>query len=49
MRTVKTDQPGRIPRLIRVFFGCTGDFVGFVVLWLIIIVSCSVLRFTSDN
>ena len=36
MRTVKTlDQTGRMPRLIRVFAGRTGHFVGFVVLRLI--------------
>ena len=26
-----TDQTGRMPRLIGVFAGCTGRFVGFVV------------------
>ena len=30
----KTDQTGRMPRYIRVFAGCTGHFVGFVVLQL---------------
>ena len=30
MRTVKTDQTGRMPRLIRVFAGRTCHFVGFV-------------------
>ena len=34
MRTAKTDQNGQLPRLIRVFAGCTGYFVGFVVRWL---------------
>ena len=33
-RTVKTDQTGRMPRLIWVFAGCTCHFVGFVVRWL---------------
>ena len=28
-----SDQTGRMPRLIRVFAGCTDHFVGFVVLW----------------
>ena len=31
----KTDQTGRIPRLIWVFVGHTGQSVGFVMLWLI--------------
>ena len=35
MRTVKTDQTGRMPRLIWVFAGCTGYFVGFVMRWFI--------------
>ena len=35
MWTAKTDQTGRMPRLIWVFKGCTDDFVGFVVLRLI--------------
>ena len=35
MWTVKTDQTGQMLRLIRVFAGHTGNFVGFVVLWLI--------------
>ena len=30
MRTTKTDQTGRMPRLILVFAGRTGDFAGFV-------------------
>ena len=30
MRTVKTDQADRMPRLIGVIAGCTGHFVGFV-------------------
>ena len=30
MRTAKTDQTGRMPRLIRVFAGRTCQFVGFV-------------------
>ena len=30
MQTAKTDQTGRMPRLIRVFAGRTGDFVCFV-------------------
>ena len=30
MRKMKTDQTGRTPRLIWVFAGCTGHFVGFV-------------------
>ena len=34
MRTAKTDQTLRMPRLIWVFAGHTGHFVGFVVLWL---------------
>ena len=34
MLTVKTDQTGRMPRLIRVFAGCTCHFVGFVLRWL---------------
>ena len=33
--TAKTDQTGRMPRLIWVFAGRTGRFVGFVMLWLI--------------
>ena len=28
------DQTGRMPRLIWVFAGCTGHFIGFVMLWL---------------
>ena len=32
MRAAKTDQTGRMPRLIWVFAGCTDHFVGFVVL-----------------
>ena len=32
MRTAKTDQTGRMPRLLWVFAGRTGHFVGFVVL-----------------
>ena len=35
MQTAKTDQTGRMPRLIWVFAGCTGIFVGFVMWWLI--------------
>ena len=35
MRTAKTDQSGRMPRLIWGFAGRTGHFVGFVVLRLI--------------
>ena len=38
MQTMKTDQTGqtgRMPRLIWVFAGCAGDFVGFVILRLI--------------
>ena len=38
MRTVKTDQSGRMPRLIGVFIGRTGQFVGFVMLQLILYV-----------
>ena len=30
-----TDQTGRMPRLIRVFAGCTGHFVGFI-MWQLI-------------
>ena len=30
MRLVKTDQTGRMPRLICVFAGCTCQYVGFV-------------------
>ena len=30
MRTVKTDQTGRMPRLICIFAGGTGNFVGFM-------------------
>ena len=33
MQTAKTDQTGRMPRVIRVFAGHTGHFVGFVVQW----------------
>ena len=29
-----TDQTGQMPSLIRVFAGCTGHFIGFVVRWL---------------
>ena len=29
-----SDKTGRMPRLVWVFTGCTGNFVGFVVLWL---------------
>ena len=29
MQTVKTDETGQMPRMIRVFAGCTGHFVGF--------------------
>ena len=36
MQTAKTDQTGRMPRLISVFTGCTGHFVGFVMLQLIL-------------
>ena len=36
MRTAKTDQTGRMPRLIRVFAGRTCHFVGFVVRRLLI-------------
>ena len=32
MRTVKTDQTERMPRLICVLSGRTGHFVGFVIL-----------------
>ena len=35
MRTAKTVQSGRMPRLIWVFAGRTDHFVGFVVFWLI--------------
>ena len=35
MRTAKTGQTGRIPRLIWVFGGRTCHFVGFIVRWLI--------------
>ena len=37
--TAKTDQTGRMPRLIWVFAGCTCHFVGFVMLWLILNIS----------
>ena len=32
MRTATTDQAGRMPSLVWVFPGCTGDFVSFVLL-----------------
>ena len=35
MRTAKTDQTGRMPRLIWVFAGCRSHFIGFIVLQLI--------------
>ena len=35
MRTAKTDQTGRMPRMISVFAGRTGHFVDFIMLWLI--------------
>ena len=35
MRTAKTDQTGRLPRLIWVFAGRTCHIVGFVMMWLI--------------
>ena len=41
MQTVKTDQTRQMPSLIGVLAGCTGHFVGFVMLRLII------MRFTS--
>ena len=37
MWTAKTDQTGQMPRLIRVFVGHKGHFVGFVMRWLIYI------------
>ena len=41
---MKTDQTGRMPRLIRVFAGRTNHFVGFVMRWL----KCQpVLQYTS--
>ena len=33
MRTAKTDQTGRMPRLIQVFAGRTDHFVCFVMRW----------------
>ena len=36
MWSSKTDQTERMPRLIWVFAGRTGHFVGFVMLWLIV-------------
>ena len=32
--TAKTDQSGRMLRMIRVFVGCTGRFVSFIMPWL---------------
>ena len=40
-RTAKTDQTGRMPRLIRVFSRRTCSFVGFVVYWLISVYAAS--------
>ena len=34
MWTEKTDQTGQMPKLIWIFAGCTGHFVGFVMMWL---------------
>ena len=40
-RTVKTDQTGRMPRMIWVFPGCTCHFVGFVLRWLFFWFCCA--------
>ena len=45
MRTAKTDQTGQMPRLIQVFTGCTGNFVGFVILLLIFILLQQIFTF----
>ena len=49
MQTAKTDQTVRMPRLIRVFDGCTGHFVGFVMLWLIFISEHKFLNNLKNN
>ena len=43
MRTAKTDPTGQMPRLICVFAGRTGHFVGFVVLRLNLIILFSLI------
>ena len=37
MGTANSDQTGRMPRLIWVFAGSTCHFVGFVMIWLIVV------------
>ena len=53
IRTAKTDQTGRMPRLIRVFAGRTGHFVGFVMLslkcfYVVALARVAVLRLIFD-
>ena len=47
--TVKTDQTGWMPRLIRVIAGRTGHFVGFAVLWPIYFLSFTAVCWVSGH
>ena len=47
--TVKTDQTVLIAKLIRVFAGRIGHFVGFVVLWLILSYCVKTISLLADN
>ena len=49
MQTAKTDQTVWMPRLIRVFAGRTGHFVGFAMLWLIFISEYKFLNNLKNN
>ena len=44
-----SDQTGRVPRLIYVFAGCTCHFVGFVMRWLKVSLSCFVGKCIRDD
>ena len=44
-----SDQTGRLPRLIRVFAGRTGYFVGFLMRWLITYLSSDRCQLTTAS
>ena len=46
---MKTDQTVLMAKLIRVFAGRTGHFVGFVVLWLILSYCVKTISLLADN
>ena len=46
---MKTDQTVLMAKLIRVFAGRTGYFVGFVVLWLLLFYCVKTISLLADN